>query len=116
MRLPRKGKISVIDPRAIIDPTATIGENVSIGPWSIVGPDVKIGNNCTIASHVVIKGPTEIGSDNKIYQFSTIGDDTPDLKYKGEKTKLIIGDHNTCLLYTSPSPRDRSLSRMPSSA
>lgn len=95
MRLSRKGKISVIDPRAIIDPTATIGENVSIGPWSIVGPDVKIGNNCTIASHVVIKGPTEIGSDNKIYQFSTIGDDTPDLKFKGEKTKLIIGDHNT---------------------
>lgn len=85
----------MIDPRSIIDPTAIIGDNVSIGPWTIIGPEVTIGDNCEIASHVVIKGPTQIGQDNKIYQFSTIGDDTPDLKYKGEKTKLTIGDHNT---------------------
>ena len=85
----------MIDPRSIIDPGAVIGDNVSIGPWTIIGPDVTIGDNCEIASHVVIKGPTQIGQDNKIYQFSTIGDDTPDLKYKGEKTKLTIGDHNT---------------------
>ena len=85
----------MIDPRSIIDPSAVIGDNVSIGPWTMIGPDVTIGDNCEIASHVVIKGPTQIGQDNKIYQFSTIGDDTPDLKYKGEKTKLTIGDHNT---------------------
>jgi len=85
----------VIDASAIIDPTATLGENVSIGPWTVIGPDVEIGDNCQIASHVVIRGPTKIGSNNKIYQFSTIGDDTPDLKYKGEPTKLIIGDDNT---------------------
>lgn len=85
----------MIDPRSVIDPSATIGDNVSIGPWTIIGPDVSIGDNCSIASHVVIKGPTEIGVHNNIYQFSTIGDDTPDLKYKGEKTRLVIGDHNT---------------------
>jgi UDP-N-acetylglucosamine acyltransferase len=85
----------VIDPRSIIDPSAVIGNNVSIGPWTTIGPDVTIGDNCVIASHVVIKGPTTIGENNKIYQFSTIGDDTPDLKYKGEETKLTIGDHNT---------------------
>ena len=85
----------MIDPRSIIDPSAVIGDNVSIGPWTMIGPDVTIGDNCEIASHVVIKGPTQIGQDNKIYQFSTIGDDTPDLKYKGEKTKLTIGNHNT---------------------
>ncbi|MCS5588088.1 MAG: acyl-ACP--UDP-N-acetylglucosamine O-acyltransferase [Porticoccaceae bacterium] len=84
----------MIDSRAIIDPAATIGENVSVGPWSIIGPDVEIGDNCDIASHVVIKGPTKIGANNKIYQFATIGEDTPDLKYKGEDTKLIIGEHN----------------------
>jgi len=84
----------VIDSQAIIDPSATIGENVSIGPWTIIGPDVQIGDNCEIASHVVIRGPSTIGANNKIYQFSTIGDDTPDLKYKGEPTKLIIGDDN----------------------
>jgi UDP-N-acetylglucosamine acyltransferase len=85
----------VIDPQSIIDPSAVIGDNVSIGPWTMIGPDVTIGDNCEIASHVVIKGPTQIGQNNKIYQFSTIGEDTPDLKYKGEKTKLTIGDHNT---------------------
>lgn len=85
----------MIDPRSIIDPSAVIGDNVSIGPWTTIGPDVTIGDNCVIASHVVIKGPTAMGENNKIYQFSTIGDDTPDLKYKGEETKLTIGDHNT---------------------
>ena len=84
----------MIDSNAIIDPKAMVGENVSIGPWSIIGPDVQIGDNCEISSHVVIRGPSVIGANNKIYQFSTIGDDTPDLKYKGEPTKLIIGDHN----------------------
>lgn len=84
----------MIDSKAIIDPKAKIGENVKIGPWSIIGPDVQIGDNCEIASHVVIRGPSIIGKNNKFYQFSTIGDDTPDLKYKGEPTKLIIGDNN----------------------
>ena len=84
----------MIDSTAIIDPKAKIGDNVSIGPWTVIGPDVEIGDNCSIASHVVIRGPSIIGANNKIYQFSTIGDDTPDLKYKGEPTKLIIGNDN----------------------
>ena len=84
----------MIDSIAIIDPKAKIGENVSIGPWTVIGPDVESGDNCSIASHVVIRGPSIIGANNKIYQFSTIGDDTPDLKYKGEPTKLIIGNDN----------------------
>jgi len=85
----------LIDSRAIVDPKASIGKNVTIGPWTIIGPDVQIGDNCHIASHVVIRGPSVIGENNKIYQFSTIGEDTPDLKYKGEPTRLIIGDNNT---------------------
>ena len=84
----------MIDPNAIIDPSAKIGNNVTIGPWTTIGADVEIGDNCNIASHVVIKGPTKMGSGNSIFQFSTIGDGTPDLKYKGEPTKLIIGDNN----------------------
>ncbi len=85
----------MIDPRAIIDPSAKIGANVEIGPWSIIGPDVEIGDNTVVSSHVVIKGPTVIGADNRIFQFSTVGEDTPDLKYRGEPTRLVIGDHNT---------------------
>lgn len=84
----------MIDPRAIIDPSAKLGENVEIGPWTIVGPDVEIGDGTVVASHVVLKGPTVIGRNNRIFQFSTVGDDTPDLKYKGEPTRLIIGDNN----------------------
>lgn len=84
----------MIHPNAIIDPSAKIGNNVTVGPWTTIGPDVEIGDDCNIASHVVIKGPTVMGSGNSIYQFSTIGDGTPDLKYKGEPTKLIIGNNN----------------------
>jgi len=84
----------VIDPRAIVDPDAVIGVNVSIGPWTIVGPHVEIGDGCRIASHVILKGPARIGRNNRIYQFATVGEDTPALVYKGEPTTLTIGDDN----------------------
>lgn len=84
----------MIDPRAAIDPKAKIADDVEIGPWTYVGPDVEIGSGSVIASHVVIKGPTRIGANNRIYQFSSVGEDTPDLKYKGEPTWLVIGDNN----------------------
>ncbi len=83
-----------IDPRAIVDPSARIGDNVEIGPWTIIGADVEIGDDCVIASHVVIKGPTTMGPRNRIYQFSTIGEDTPALAYGGEATRLLIGADN----------------------
>ena len=85
----------MIHPSAIIDPSAVIGKNVAVGPWTTIGPDVEIGDGCNISSHVVIKGPSKLGKNNRIYQFSTVGEDTPDLKYKGEPTRLVIGDDNT---------------------
>lgn len=84
----------MIDPRAIIDPSAKVADDVEIGPWTMIGPDVEIGAGTVVASHVVIKGPTKIGANNRIYQFSSVGEDTPDLKYKGEATRLVIGDNN----------------------
>lgn len=84
----------MIHPQAIVDPGARIAADVEIGPWTLVGPDVEIGSGTRIASHVVIKGPTRIGRNNRILQFSTIGEDTPDLKYKGEPSWLVIGDNN----------------------
>lgn len=86
--------MTLIDPRAIIDPSAKLADNVQVGPWTIIGPDVEIGEGTVIESHVVIKGPTRIGRDNRIFQFSSVGEDTPDLKYKGERTWLVIGDRN----------------------
>lgn len=83
-----------IDSRAVIHPSAKLAPGVSVGPFCVIGPDVEIGESTSIESHVVIKGPTRIGRHNKIYQFTTLGEATPDLKYKGEPTTLTIGDHN----------------------
>jgi UDP-N-acetylglucosamine acyltransferase len=85
---------NLIDPRAIVDPSAEIGSGVEVGPWTIIGPDVTIGDSCWIGPHAIIKGPTVIGKRNKIFQFATVGEDSPALAYGGEKTTLIIGDNN----------------------
>lgn len=85
---------NMIDARAIVHPDARLAEGVRVGPFSIIGPDVEVGEGTRIESHVVLKGPTRIGKHNTIYQFSTVGEDTPDLKYQGERTTLTIGDHN----------------------
>ena len=79
---------------AIIHPDSIIDESSVIGPFCIIGKGVNIGAKCKVHSNVVIKGPTSIDEGNTIYQFSSIGEDTPDKKYDGEDTKLIIGDNN----------------------
>lgn len=84
-----------IHPSAEVHPNATIGEYTTIGPWTLIGPDVTIGEHCVVESHAVIKGPTVIGNHNHIYSFAVIGEATPDLKYQGERTRLVIGHHNT---------------------
>ncbi len=84
----------MIDPRAIVDPSAEIADDVSIGPFSIIGPNVQVGAGTEIFSHVVIKGPTSIGCRNRIFQFASIGEENQDKKYKGEPTRLEIGDDN----------------------
>ena len=81
-------------PSSIIDPSAVIHESVEIGPFSLIGPGVKIDADTKVESHVIIKGPTTIGKRNHIFQFSTVGDGSPDKKYKNEPTTLIIGDDN----------------------
>ncbi|WP_246480654.1 acyl-ACP--UDP-N-acetylglucosamine O-acyltransferase [Motiliproteus sediminis] len=84
----------MIHPSAIIDPSAQIADNVEIGPWTLIGPDVVIGEGTQIASHVVVKGPTQIGRNNRIFQFATVGEECQDKKYAGEPTRLVIGDNN----------------------
>ncbi|EMR14135.1 acyl-(acyl-carrier-protein)--UDP-N- acetylglucosamine O-acyltransferase [Methylophaga lonarensis MPL] len=84
----------MIHPTAIIDPSAKLAEDVSVGPYTIIGADVEIGAGCEIASHVVINGPTVIGRNNRIFQFSSIGEEPQDKKFHGEPTRLEIGDNN----------------------
>jgi UDP-N-acetylglucosamine acyltransferase len=84
----------LIDSQAIIDPSAKIAPGVTIGPYSIIGPDVEIGEDTWIGPHVIINGPTKIGRENKIFQFSSLGEVPQDKKYNGEPTTLEIGDRN----------------------
>jgi UDP-N-acetylglucosamine acyltransferase len=78
----------------IIHPTAKIGADVKIGPWTIVGANVEIGDGCEISSHVILKGPMRLGKRNRIFQFSSVGEDPSDKKYHGEITRIEIGDDN----------------------
>lgn len=87
--------MTTIDSRALVDPQARLAPGVQVGPFSIIGPDVEIGEGTVIGPHVVIQGPSRIGRDNRIYQFSSIGDAPQDKKYAGEPTRLEIGDRNT---------------------
>lgn len=86
--------MSLIDSRAVIDPDARIADGVNVGPFSVIGPDVEIGEGTWIGPHVVINGPTKIGKNNKIYQFASVGEGPQDISYKGEPTRLEIGDDN----------------------
>jgi len=85
----------MIHKTSIIDSKAKIASNVKIGPYSIIGPHVEIADDVVIQSHVNITGHTIIGKNNNIYPMASIGSDPQDLKYKGEKTTLIIGENNT---------------------
>lgn len=89
----------MIDPRAVVSSEARLHDDVEVGAYSVIGPDVEIGPGTRIEPHAVIKGPTVIGAENHIFQFASIGDDPQDKKYKGERTRLVIGDRNTIREY-----------------
>src|SRR5438046_6395842 len=84
-----------IHPTAIIDPRAEIGAGTIIGPYCVIGPDVVLGQNCWLQHHVTLCGPMTAGAKNKFYAYSSIGQQTQDLKYQGEPTYLEIGDENS---------------------
>jgi UDP-N-acetylglucosamine acyltransferase len=83
-----------IHPSANVHPRATIGAGTMIGPHATIGPDVVIGSGCRIGASSVVDGWTAIGDGTEVYPFASIGLAPQDLKYKGEKTRLIIGQHN----------------------
>ncbi len=85
----------LIHPTAIVDPSAELDSTVSVGPYTIIGPHVRIGANTRVEGHCVIEGRTTIGSDNHIFPFCSIGTISQDKKYRGEPTRLEIGNRNT---------------------
>ena len=84
-----------IHPTAIVDPGAQIGAGSQIGPYCVIGPNVTLGEHCWLQHHVTLCGPMRAGARNKFYAYCSIGQQTQDLKYKGEPTYLEIGDENT---------------------
>jgi UDP-N-acetylglucosamine acyltransferase len=87
--------VTDIHPTAIVAAEAELDGSVSVGPYAVIGPGVQIGAGTTIGAHTVIKGAATIGCDNRIFQFASIGEDPQDKKYRGEPTRLEIGDRNT---------------------
>jgi UDP-N-acetylglucosamine acyltransferase len=83
-----------IDPTALVHPSARIGAGTTIGPYAVIGPEVSIGARCRVGASVSIDGSTEIGDDTQIYPMASIGLAPQDLKYKGERTRLVIGQRN----------------------
>lgn len=91
----------MIHPQAIVDPRARLGEGVEIGAFSIIEGEVEIGERTWIGSHVVIRGPARIGTDNRIHQFCSLGEAPQHLGYKGEPTRIEIGDRNIVREYVT---------------
>ena len=87
-----------------IDKKAKISKNVKIGPFCYVGPGVELNDNVELISNVHIEGDTRVGSGTKIFPFSSIGTQPQDLKYKGEKNSLTIGENNLIREYVTINP------------
>lgn len=90
-----------VHPTALIEPGAELDEGVEVGPYVIIGPHVQIGRGTRIGAHCVVRGHTRIGADNRLFQFCSVGEEPQDKKYRGEPTRLVIGDRNTFREYVT---------------
>jgi UDP-N-acetylglucosamine acyltransferase len=84
-----------IHPTAIVEPGARLGSGVKVGPYCVISAKAELGPGCRLQNHVTIEGPSVIGAENVFYPYTSIGQQTQDLKYRGEPTHLRIGDGNT---------------------
>jgi UDP-N-acetylglucosamine acyltransferase len=97
LKLQREGLsllMSKISPLAMVDPAARVADDVEIGPFCAIGPDVEIGPGNRLISHVVISGHTTVGEDNTFHPFAVIGAPPQDKKFRGEVSRLAIGNRN----------------------
>lgn len=84
----------MIDARAVVDPKARLAPDVTVGAFAVIEGEVEIGPGCRIGPHAVIQGPTRLGAHNQVFQFASLGGAPQDKKYRGEPTRLEIGDSN----------------------
>ena len=90
-----------IHPTAVVNPNARLAEGVKVGPYCIIGDQVSVGRNTTLLSHVVIEGHTLIGERNRVYPFVSIGSPPQDIGYRGEETRVIVGNDNLIREFTT---------------
>ena len=95
---------TAIHPSAIVEPGAVLGQGVRIGPFCHVGPLVRLGDGVELKSHVVVAGDTEIGAETVVFPFACIGEVPQDLKFQGERTRLVIGARNRIREYVTMNP------------
>lgn len=104
-----------IHPTAVVAPDAVLGEGVEIGAYAVIGPGIEIGNNTRIAAHAVIGGPARIGADNQIFPFASVGSAPQDKKYRGEPTRIEIGDRNVireCVTLNRGTTKEEGVTRI----
>ena len=89
---------------SVIDKKAKISKSVTIGPFCYIGPNVTLEDNVNLISNVHIEGNTIIGKGTKIFPFASIGTQPQDLKFKGEKNNLLIGENNIIREYVTINP------------
>lgn len=107
--------MKAVHPTAVVDPAAQLHPSVTVGPYCVIGPHVRVGAGTTIGAHCVIEGHTTIGSDNRIFQFNSLGAIPQDKKYAGEPCELVIGDRNTIrefCTFNIGSPGDGGVTRV----
>ena len=100
---------------ALVDPRAQLDSSVSVGPYTVIGPHVRVGPGTAIGAHCVIEGHTTIGGGNRIFQFNSLGGIPQDKKYAGEPCELVIGERNTIrefCTFNIGSPGDQGVTRL----
>jgi len=104
-----------IHPTAQVAPGAEFGDGVEVGAYAVIGPEVQIGANTRVGPHAVVQGPATIGADNVIFQFASVGSAPQDKKYKGEPTRLEVGDRNVireCVTLNRGTTKDQGVTRI----
>jgi UDP-N-acetylglucosamine acyltransferase len=107
--------MAVVHATAIVSPDAVLADGVEVGPYSVIGAGVTVGRGTRIGPHVVIEGETRIGEDNRIFQFASVGADPQDKKYRGEASRLEIGDRNVireCVTVHRGTVQDHGVTRI----
>jgi UDP-N-acetylglucosamine acyltransferase len=84
----------LVHPTAVVDPGAVVGPGTAIGPYAVIESEVRLGANCVIEAHAVVRGPSTLGAGNRVFPFACLGSEPQDLKYRGERTTLVVGDRN----------------------